>query len=38
MVEPKLTVEELKELSAGASAAINEIADAIDKFGEELKN
>lgn len=38
MVEPKMTVEELKQLSSEASKAISEISDAIDTFGEELKN
>jgi len=37
MVEPKMSITELKELSAKAGQAINEIAGAIDSFGEEAK-
>ena len=36
MIEPKMTVDELKELSSSASLAIDEIAGAIDAFSEEL--
>lgn len=37
MVDPKMTIEELKTLSDGASEAINEIADAIDALSAEGK-
>lgn len=37
MVEPKISIIELKELSNKASAAIDEIAEAIDAFEEKLK-
>jgi hypothetical protein len=35
MIDPKMTVEELKELSAQAGDAINEISDAIDTLSSE---
>jgi hypothetical protein len=37
MVEPKLTLEELKALSSTANKAIDEISDAIDNFDEGKK-
>lgn len=37
MVSPKMTVDELKNLSQTASEAIDEIATAIDSFEVELK-
>lgn len=37
MVNPKMTVEELNELSESAVEVINEIADAIDGFNSEGK-
>lgn len=37
LVEPKMTIEELKSLSEGATEAINEIADAIDALSAEGK-
>jgi hypothetical protein len=37
MVEPKMSIEELKSLSDGASEAITEIAEAIDALSSEGK-
>jgi len=37
MVEPKVTMDELRELSEGATEAINEIAEAIENFNAEGK-
>lgn len=37
MVEPKMSIDELKALSEGASEAINEIADAVDALSAEGK-
>lgn len=37
MLEPKMTIEELKELGNGANIAIDEIATAIDEFEVVLK-
>lgn len=37
MVEPKMTVDELKALSSKANDAINEIAEEIDKLSGEGK-
>ena len=37
MLEPYMSLEQLKELSSVASPAIEEIAIAIDNFGEEEK-
>jgi hypothetical protein len=37
MVNPRMTAEELEELSEGATEAINEIAEAIENFNAEGK-
>lgn len=37
MIDPFMSIEELKGLSSQASGAIDEIAEAIDKFETELK-
>ena len=37
MIEPYMSLEQLRELASEASTAIEEIASAIDNFGEEQK-
>jgi len=37
MVEPSMTIDDINNLPASASEAINEIADAIDEFNSEGK-
>lgn len=37
MVEPQMTLKDLKALSEGATEAINEIAEAIENFSNEGK-
>lgn len=37
LVEPKMTVDELKALSSKANEALTEISDAIDSFSEKGK-
>lgn len=37
MIEPKMSVEDLRALSSKANEALNEISDAIDSFSEKGK-